>query len=65
MSYSCSVKTVSRARGRSATAAAAYRNAELNDARRLPPLTELQAEARRLQEEIIDLEVRGCELAAA
>lgn len=29
MSYSCSVKTVSRSGGRSATAAAAYRNAEL------------------------------------
>lgn len=29
MSYSCSVKTISRAKGRSATAAAAYRNAEL------------------------------------
>ena len=29
MSYSCSVKTISRSSGRSATAAAAYRNAEL------------------------------------
>lgn len=34
MTYSCSVKTVSRSGGRSATAAAAYRNAELIDDQR-------------------------------